>query len=67
MEEVAVAEKKRPGLEVLFTKGESLPWKGLWFEVTDVGHDVLTLKPTGTTWKRHKELQARTAHKEKRR
>lgn len=49
-----------PGLRGSWTKGEQIPWKGIWFEVTAVSFDRILLKPIGTTWKRHKQLKQRT-------
>jgi len=42
------------GLEILFVKGEQIPWKGIWFEVATVEKELLTLKPVGMTWQRYK-------------
>jgi hypothetical protein len=51
------APKERPGLETVFSQGEQIPWKGLWFQIETVVHDRITLKPVGTTWKRYKQLK----------
>jgi hypothetical protein len=53
----AVSEEKKPGLEVRFKEGESIPWKGIWFRIHKVGFDELTLVPESMTFKRAKQLQ----------
>lgn len=51
-EEVHAPEPQ--GLERRFTKGEQIPWKGIWFEVLAVAPETLMLKPVGETWKHYK-------------
>ncbi len=47
------------GLQKRWTVGQQLPWDGIWFEVVDVQAESITLKPTGTTWQRHKKITGR--------
>lgn len=49
-------EDNRPGLEVKFKEGESLPWKGIWMLIDKVHKDRLELIPTSMTWKMHKRI-----------
>ena len=46
------------GLQINWSKGEQIPWKGIWFEVAEVEPESITLRPVGTTWKRFKQLKA---------
>lgn len=48
-------EKK--GLEKGFVAGEKLPWRGIWFELIEVKHDRLTLRPISMTFKRAKAIK----------
>jgi hypothetical protein len=41
--------KEKPGLEVKFKKGEQLPWKNIWFKISEVKKDRIELEPISTT------------------
>lgn len=44
-EESALAEKKKGDKgNTIFTIGELLPWKGVWFRVATIDHEGLYLK-----------------------
>ncbi len=51
----------RPGLELKFSEGERIPWKGIWFRIAQVEKLQLTLVPESMTWKMTKKVQARKA------
>jgi hypothetical protein len=51
---VVLGSKTEVPLHILrFQVGELLPWKGIWFEVTDVTVEGLTLKARKPIEKKH--------------
>ena len=48
--------KKGPGLDIKFKKGNYLPWRGITFEISAVGYDFIILKPVGLTGQFAKKL-----------
>lgn len=53
----ARAEVMEKGLKLAFRPGEMVPMKGIWFKVSEVGVDVLTLRPVSMTKNRAKEIK----------
>ena len=47
------------GLALIFKRGEMIPLKGIWFDVKNVGFDVLELKPRSTTAAFQKKKKSR--------
>lgn len=59
VKDTRLADTTKPGLEVRFKVGEQLPWKGIWFEIQEVKHAELILKPIGMTWQEYKYIKRR--------